>query len=148
MSKTGSSITEFDWLTESMLMELRSMDGEATTSELRERTGVSTGTKIMYRIREKLEPMDLVETEQPAAEPGKIPPKEVTLTSRGEGLADQLLEAGQSDELSISGEVEQLRAEVNKLSSTVEEQNEAIEDLQHRYDQLYEAYEELSESVS
>ncbi|WP_147464944.1 hypothetical protein [Halococcus sp. IIIV-5B] len=150
MSKTGSSVTEFDWLTESILKELRSGEGEATTSDLRELTGVGKGTKINYRIDNKLEPQGFVETEQPDAKPGKIPPKKVVLTSRGEGLADQLLDAGDSDDLSISAELDQLRASVNKLESTVESQSETItnqtetieaqedeiQDLKQRYNEL------------
>lgn len=122
MSKTGSSVTEFDWMTESILMELRSMDGTGTTTDLKERVGVENGDKLLYRFREKLEPAGFIETEQRPAEPGQTPPKIIHLTSRGEGLADQLLDAGDSDDLSISTEVEQLRAEVNKLNSKLDEQ--------------------------
>lgn len=110
-------------MTESILKELRSMDGEGTTTDLKERVGVDNGDKIVYRFSEKLEPAGFVEVEQPPTEPGMIPPKVATLTSRGEGLADQLLDAGDSDELSISAEVEQLHAEVNKLSSKLDEED-------------------------
>jgi len=102
------------------------MDGEGTTTELRDRTGAEKSYKVRYRVTDKLEPKGFVETEQPPAEPGNTPAKIARLTSRGEGLADQLLDAGDSDDLSISAEVDQLHAEVNRLESTVEEQEEII----------------------
>jgi DNA-binding PadR family transcriptional regulator len=151
MSGDGSSITEFDWLTEGILKELRSMNGEGDSSELKERLGVDRADKISYRFENKLEPPGYIETEQREGGTGPNPAKIGRLTSRGEGLADQLLDAGDSDELSISAEVDQLHAEVNKLESTIEEQQEsineqeeAIEELQGRYNQMYEAYQELS----
>ena len=151
MSGDGSSITEFDWLTEGILKELRSMDGEGNSSELKERLGVDRADKISYRFENKLEPPGYIETEQREGGTGPNPAKIGRLTSQGEGLADQLLDAGNSDELSISAEVDQLHAEVNKLESTIEEQQEsineqeeAIEELQGRYNQMYEAYQELS----
>ena len=137
MAADGTSITEYDWLTESILKELRSMEGEGTTTELRERIGAERNDSIRYRLSDKLEPQGFVETEQPTGGPGPSPAKIARLTSRGEGLADQLLDAGDSDKLSISAEVEQLHAEVNKLTSTVEEQQEHIEELQNRYDKIY-----------
>lgn len=136
MSKTGSSVTEYDWLTEGVLKELRSMDGEATTTELKDRTGAEKTYKVRYRVTDKLEPEGFVETEQPPAEPGNTPPKIVRLTSRGEGLADQLLDAGDSDNLSISAEVDQLHAEVNKLESTIEDQQETIDELVESHDEI------------
>lgn len=136
MSKTGSSVTEFDWMTELILKELRTMGDSGTTSELRERTGIENGDKIVYRFREKLEPAGYLETEQPPAEPGNIPAKKATLTSRGEGLADQLLDADDSDDLSISAEVDQLQTEVNRLGSIVEDQQETIDELVESHDEI------------
>lgn len=150
MSNEGSSVTEFDWLTESILKELRSMDGEGTTSELRERIGVDDTNPVRYRLTDKLEAQGFVETEQPTGGSGPRPSKVAYLTSRGEGLADQLLDAGDSDDLSISAELDQLRVSVNKLESTVESQSETItnqtekieaqedeiQDLKQRYNEL------------
>ena len=128
MSKEGSSVTEFDWLTESILKELRSMDGEGTTSELRERIGVEDTNPVRYRLTDKLEPQGFVETEQPTGGSGPRPSKVAHLTSRGEGLADQLLDAGDSDDLSISAELDQLKAQVNRLESTLDEQSDVSGD--------------------
>ena len=128
MSKTGSSVTEYDWVTEKILTELRSMDGEGTTPEIRDRVGVEKSYKIRYRVNDKLEPEGFVETEQPPAEPGNTPPKIVRLTSRGEGLADQLLDADDSEDLSISGELEQVRARLNKIETSLDEQSDVSGD--------------------
>lgn len=155
MPDDGSSVTEFDWLTEAILKELRSMDGEGNSSELKERLGVDRADKISYRFENKLEPPGYIETEQREGGTGPNPAKIGRLTSRGEGLADQLLDAGDSDDLSISAEVDQLHAEVNRLESTIEEQEEIItsqgETIEDQVDEiqgLKERYNELARWIN
>ena len=147
MSDDGSSVTEFDWMTESILMELRGMEGEGNTSELKERIGVENHDRVRYRLNKKLEPQGFIETEQRDGGSGPNPPTIAHLTSRGEGLADQLLDADDSDDLSISTEIEQLRAEVNKLETTVESQAETIEELVQGHDDMVGWIEDIEDDL-
>lgn len=126
-----------DWLSRDILIALYHGDGVLNMTELKSETGIDTNQKITYRLNEKLEPFNFVEVSLPESEDGRQPAKVVSLTSRGEGMAGQLLNEDESDDFSISTEVEQLHAEMNKLTSTVEEQQETIEELQDRYDKIY-----------
>ena len=144
----GGDETDLDWLSDSILMELRGRDGEATTPELVELTGAETRQQILYRVNDKLEPQGLVETEfSEEHESGPIPPKLVRLTTRGDGLAGQLISGDGESDGSLGSEISQLQSQVNQLQSTVQEQQELIEKLMEGHDDLVNWIEDVEDDV-
>lgn len=137
VANSDNNTTDLKWLSRDILITLRKQDGVANMTEIKEATGVEKNHKIDYRLFEKLEPRDLVQVNSPEPVNNQPQPKVASLTSRGEGLADQLINESASKEVTTTEEVEQLRAEMNKLTTTVEEQQEQIEALQDRYDKMY-----------
>ena len=138
---------ELDWLSGDILIALYHGDGVLNMTELKSETGIDTNQKITYRLNEKLEPFGFVEVSLPESEDGRQPAKVVSLTSRGEGMAGQLLDEDESDDFSISTEVEQLRAEVNKLESKVESQAETIEELVQGHDDMVGWIEDIEDDL-
>lgn len=148
MSETESESTDLDWLAESILIELRGQDEGATTPELVELTGAGSRHQIRYRLNDKLEPQGLVETQPGEDVKGsQIPPTLVKLTTRGDGLAGQLLSEGDEGDGSLSSEINRLQAQVNRLESTVESQQETIEKLVEGHDDLVGWLEEIEDEL-
>lgn len=149
----GDDGTDLDWLSDSILMELRGRDGEATTPELVELTGADSRHQISYRVSEKLAPQGLVETESSGETKGsQIPPTLVKLTTRGDGLAGQLLSSDDEGDGSLGSEISRLQSKVNQqdskiqeLSETVDEQADQIETLTRSYNEVVDWIEDQRE---
>jgi DNA-binding MarR family transcriptional regulator len=117
-----NNTTDLDWISRDILISLHQQDGVANVTEIKESSGVESNQKIAYRFFEKLEPRNLIQVNSPEPVNNQPQPKVASLTSRGEGLAHQLINESESEEVTTSEEVEQLRAEVNKLSSKLDGQ--------------------------
>lgn len=95
MADDDDGNTKLDWKARSLLRTLGRLDGSASTTDLREESMVGESQTIKRRMRNVLEPDDLVESEQPEPGPDSrvMPAKEFELTSMGETVADRLLDA-------------------------------------------------------
>ena len=122
--------TELDWKARSLLRTLGQLGGRASTTELREESMVGESKTIKRRMKNVLEPDNLVESEQP--EPGPeskvMPPKEFELTPMGETVADQLLEA--EEETAPEEEFKTQADWLGFLQSLAEDNRERIETLE------------------
>lgn len=125
MSKTEASHLDsmpgLDWKSQEILRALYENGKRANTTELRSLTGIDDNAVILYRHNEKLAPAGLITLEQPRSEGTDIPPKIATLTSKGESVAERIIER-QGDQSTTSGDyVEQLEAKINRLEARIDE---------------------------
>jgi len=132
---------ELDELAEGILAlldeELGDENDALTTTEIRTQLGLeddpSGQDKVGYRVREKLEPEDLVDSFVPDSEPGKWPAKHISLTDRGQeyvdthdlsqagvGVDDERLAALEERIETLEAENEQLREQVESGGATDE----------------------------
>lgn len=108
-----------DWKSEAILVALDEADGQTTTTDIKNLTGIEKNDHVLYRFREKLVPSGLVETEEGEATDTPIPPTVATLTDSGEEVAAQLRKK-ERRALNVSERIEQVAADVNQLESRVE----------------------------
>lgn len=108
-----------DWKSEAILVALDETGGEATTTQVRDLSGMEKNDHVLYRFREKLVPAGLVETEEGEATDTPIPPTVATLTDSGEEVATQLREK-ERGALDVGERIEQVAADVNQLESRIE----------------------------
>lgn len=124
MSKTGATHTEptpgLDWKSKEILRALYENGKRANTTELRSLTGIDDNAVILYRHNEKLAPAGLVELEQPRSDGSHIAPKIATLTSKGEAVAERIIEH-RGDQSMTGDYVEQLEAKINRLETRIDE---------------------------
>ena len=122
--------TKLDWKARSLLRTLGQLGGRASTTELREESMVGESQTIKRRMKNVLDPDNLVESEQPEPGPDSrvMPAKEFELTSMGETVADQLLDADEGtdpeEEFETQGEW------LDFLQTSMEDNRDRIEVLE------------------
>ena len=114
---------DLGWRSQAILAAIHEHDGTANTREIRDATGIEDGTKVPYRMKNKLPTAGLIEIERPGLDDrGRTLPMEATLTEAGERLAKRIVEAEDEDRLAnMSDYTEQLEAKVNQLETRIEE---------------------------
>ncbi|WP_273837056.1 hypothetical protein [Halococcus sp. PRR34] len=149
MSEADGSSQDLDWLSDSILIELHGRDGEATTPELVKLTGAEDRHQILYRVNSILEPKGLVESKQSEERSGsRIPPKSISLTTQGDGLAGKILNSSDDQDQSFASEFQRLQSRVEKLESTVEEQADELDKIRAAYNQMADWIEDQGGSPS
>lgn len=125
MSKTEVTSTDsppgLDWKSQEILRALYENGKRANTTELRSLTGIDDNAVILYRHNEKLAPAGLIELEQPRSDGAQIAPKIATLTSKGETVAEQLIEHRGDQDTTTDDYIEQLEAQINRLETRIDE---------------------------
>lgn len=118
-----NSDVDLGWRSQAILAAIYEHDGTANTREIRDSTGIEGGTKVPYRMKNKLPAAGLIEIERPGLDDrGRTLPMEATLTENGERLARRIVEAEDEDRLvGTSDYAEQLEAKVNQLETRIEE---------------------------
>ena len=143
---------QLDWKSQEILWALAEQDGTADTSEIRALTGLENNDHVLYRLREKLVPGELVEVMQPEVENNQIPAKVVTLTPAGEAVAEKIVER-QETPTDISDRIERLETEVSQVQTHLEESDAQettddhaagsddidLKELDHKVDELWDA---------
>lgn len=115
-----SIVGELDLLSQEVLVVLaEECDGVSDSRELRGLLGLDHTRGLLYRFKQKLVPMGLVEIEQPELEGGQMPPKVVRLTGDGREVA------GQVDVDDAVGEAS-VRERLNRLERLVDEVDESV----------------------
>ena len=120
-----------------MLRAIVECDGEATTSEIRDVTGLSN-SQVAYR-RTKLEEFELIEVRSGEPTGSRTPPKVHVLTETARTHVD----AGLFDLYSVpvTSDVEQLGTQFNHLRDRVDELTRAIERLEETVEAMQDDYE-------
>ena len=128
-----NSDVDLGWRSQAILAAIHEHDGTANTREIRDATGIEDGTKVPYRMKNKLLTAGLIEIERPGLDDrGRTLPMEARLTEAGERLAKRIVEAEDEDRLAnMSDYTEQLEAKVNQLENRIEE----LEDSGNRTDE-------------
>lgn len=137
--------TGLDWISRGMLVALSNNGDSATTTEIKTLTGVTEGTKVPYRLKNKLAPAGLVDLNRPGMdEKGRPLPMEATLTDDGAAVAEELQEhEEQTRTPDIAEYTDQLNAEVTQLRSQVNDLEETLQDRQQIDEQVADSLEEL-----
>jgi DNA-binding MarR family transcriptional regulator len=114
---------DLGWRSQAILAAIYEHDGTANTREIRDATGIEDGTKVPYRMKNKLPTAGLIEIERPGLDDrGRTLPMEATLTEAGDRLAKQIVEAEDEDRLAnMTDYTERLEAKVNQLENRIEE---------------------------
>lgn len=114
---------DLGWRSQAILAAIHEHGGTANTRQIRDATGIEDGTKVPYRMKNKLPTAGLIEIERPGLDDrGRTLPMEATLTEPGERLAKRIVEAEDEDRLANMSEyTEQLEAKVNQLETRIEE---------------------------
>lgn len=122
-----NSDVDLGWRSQAILAAIHEHGGTANTREIRDATGIEDGTKVPYRMKNKLPTAGLIEIERPGLDDrGRTLPMEATLTESGERLAKRIVEAEDEDRLAnMSDYTEQLEAKVNQLETRIEELEDA-----------------------
>lgn len=115
-----------------MLRAIYKCDEEATTTEIRNVTGLSN-SQVAYR-REKLQEYGLIAVQTGEPIGSRTPPKSHSLTASArshidDGLFDRYNVPVTSDVEQLSTQVNHLRDRVDDLAETVEHLDESIENL-------------------
>jgi hypothetical protein len=120
---TATTDINLDWISRGILVALNDTGGTATTSEIKTQTGVTEGTKVPYRLKNKLAPAGLVELTRPGMdENGRTLPLEATLTNPGTELADQLEdEEDVADTPDVTDYADKLDARVTRIESQLDQ---------------------------
>lgn len=119
-------LQELDWKSQEVLLALHEQDGEGNTTEIRKLTGLDSNDTILYRLRNVLEPKDLIETEQPASETARPEPKIARLTERGWEATERLADTRERT-YDIGEKVEKLTADLRSVTETVRDLESAVE---------------------
>lgn len=115
-----------------MLRAIAEAGDEATTSEIRDVTGLSN-SQVAYR-RDKLRDRDLIEVETGEPTGGRTPPKAHSLTEAARSYVDAgLFEVYDPP---VTGDVNQLSTQVNHLRDRVDEIDETVERLGERIEKV------------
>jgi prefoldin subunit 5 len=138
-----------------ILVGLDELNGEATTTELKEYTGIDAD-QIHYRRKKYLEPAGMMESEQQPGKPGQLQPMILSLTSKGEQLVEYLheeIETAQTLETQMSnlrGRVSELEKEISSIKGTDDSRSmyEIYEDVNKRADKMLAEYDEFQEQQS
>lgn len=137
-------VDQLDALCRDILYALEEHGGMADSSEIRQFIGLDSRTKLNYRITEYLSPNEFVETHQPPAKPGNIPPRELTLTEKGEQALDALTDAPVDREIAdrvdtLENSLKNLQSQLADLQETTPAETtgggvdaEALDDLQQQ----------------
>lgn len=138
MVSTDSSL---DWKSQAILVALNDADGSATTTEVRELTGLDSNDVVRYRFTDKLEPRDLITTERGESDGTRLAATIATLTKDGQEHATRLNEERGTPE-DLSDKVEQLQADLTALQTRVGEPTESplaaeVNDLSDRVELLW-----------
>lgn len=134
MSDTdGGDLSELDIdrLGQQMLAKLDALGGESNSKELRGELDDVGHTPFNYRLTTYLEPLGLVETHQPDASPGNIPPKEITLTDAGKEFVESMSMRAGDD---VGSRLEQLEDRVETLQQENQELRETNRELKAAID--------------
>lgn len=87
---TNTEYKPADWLEAAIIVELYETNSTLSTSELRERLGVSSTEPIRYRLREHLEERGIVEITKSDSADGHLPPVVAELTEAGYEWAESI----------------------------------------------------------
>jgi archaellum component FlaC len=112
-------VAELDWKSQEILRALLENEGSANTTELRALTGIDDNNPINYRYNNKLVPRGLVELTQPDSEANELLPQVATLTSRGETVAETVIEQ-RGEATSIGDAVEEFNARLTRVESQID----------------------------
>ena len=120
-TETGPQVVveELDWKSQEILRALLENGGSADTTELRTLTGIDNNDPINYRHNNKLVPQGLVELTQPDAGPNQLVAQVATLTSRGETVAESVIEQ-RGEETNIGDAVEKFNARLTRVESQID----------------------------
>ena len=142
-----NSNVDLGWRSQAILAAIHEHGGTANTREIRDTTGIQGGTKVPYRMKNKLPSAGLIEIERPGLdERGRNLPMEATLTEAGERLAQRIVEAEDEDRLvNPTDYTEQLEAKVNQLETRIDEL-ESAESSTDEQDALAETVDDLTAS--
>ena len=124
MVETAGNVEgDLGWRSQAILAAIYEQGGSANTSQIRDATGIQGGTKVPYRMKNKLSPAGFIEIERPGLDDrGRNLPMEATLTEMGEKAAQRFVEAEDEDRLgNMTDYAEQLEAKVNRLEARIEE---------------------------
>jgi hypothetical protein len=134
-----------DWISRGMLVALNDNGDSATTTEIKTLTGVTEGTKVPYRLKNKLAPAGLVDLTRPGMdEKGRPLPMEVALTDDGREVAEELQEhEEQARTPNISEYADQLNSEITQLRSRVTDLEDTLQERQQIDEQVADSLEEL-----
>jgi hypothetical protein len=120
-----SLLSQLDWKSREILQAIYENGGQATTSEIKQRTSIENNDHITHRYRRAtpaLEPLGLIDVSKPElAASGRTRPLTVTLTEKGTAHAERLIEID-GQPIGIEERFEQLEATLDALETTVEEQ--------------------------
>lgn len=112
-------VAELDWKSQEILRALLENEGSANTTELRALTGIDDNNPINYRYNNKLVPRGLVELTQPDSEANELLPQVATLTSRGETVAETVIEQ-RGETTNIGDAVEEFNARLTRVESQID----------------------------
>jgi archaellum component FlaC len=112
-------VAELDWKSQEILRALLENEGSANTTELRALTGIDDNNPINYRYNNKLVPRGLVELSQPDSEKNELLPQIASLTSRGEIVAESVIEQ-RGDSTNIGDAVEEFNARLTRVESQID----------------------------
>lgn len=159
-SETGTEtdpqtvVEELDWQSQAILRALFEHGGKANTTELRALTGIDDNNKINYRYNNKLLPRHLIEVTQPQARGNKLPPGVASLTSRGETVAEYIVDH-RGESTSIGDAVEEFDARVTRIESQIDRletdsdtSGPSPSDLQAQIDDLNENFDALFRNMA
>lgn len=137
--------TGLDWISRGMLVALNDNGGSATTTEIKTLTGVTEGTKVPYRLKNKLAPAGFVDLNRPGMdEKGRPLPMDVTLTDDGKEVAEELQENEEQARTPDIGEyADQLNSEITQLRSRVNDLEDTLQQRQQIDEQVADSLEEL-----
>lgn len=108
---------DLDRKSKRILEAIYNYGGEAETGQIKEYTGVEKNGVIHYRINEKLEPANLVETRKVENGDRPLGVKMTSLTDEGRQVVGKILDEG--DGPSLTKQMQMLREEVESLQDTV-----------------------------
>lgn len=112
-------VEELDWKSQEILRALLENGGSANTTELRALTGIDNNDIINYRHNNKLVPRGLVELSYPDAAPNELLAQTVTLTPRGEAVAESVVEQ-RGESTNIGDAVEEFNARLTRVESQLD----------------------------
>ena len=129
----GNPDVDLGWRSQAILAAIHEHGGTANTREIRDTTGIQGGTKVPYRMKNKLPQAGFIELDHPGVdETGQNLPLQATLTETGEQAARRIVEAEDEDRLAnMNDYAEQLEAKVNRLETRVDE----LESAESRHDE-------------
>lgn len=140
--------SDLDRKSKRVLEALFEYGGEADMGEIKEYTGIEKNGVVHYRLKKKLEPMGLVETEKANRGDGSLGVTVGRLTDEGEEIAVEAAEGDSKPSLAeqvtiLKGEVENLHDRVELFEGFMDE----FEDRLERIEEQGRTVEEVEEVV-